>query len=121
MGKYQAGLKIRGGSIVPAGRVIENMTENPFEPLTLIVCPDNDGNAAGMMYWDEGDGWSFRDGNYCELAFRARRDGKYMVVTVERTGGDFPLDLGRINVEVLQNGKVRRGSGSMDAPLRIRM
>lgn len=34
--KYQAKLKIKGGSIVPVGKVIQSTTENSFEPLTLL-------------------------------------------------------------------------------------
>lgn len=120
-GRYQADLRVRGGSIIPVGRVVGNMTENMFQPLTLIVCPDADGNAVGSMYWDEGDGWSFRDGNYCELSFKASREGRDMVVTVERSSGSYPFDPGRINVEILHGGKVSRGSGVWGDPVRVRM
>ena len=43
--KYQAKLKIKGGSIVPVGKVIQSTTENSFEPLTLFVCLDENGKA----------------------------------------------------------------------------
>ncbi len=120
-GKYQAELRVRDGSIIPAGRVIQNMTENPFAPLTLIVCPDADGNAAGTMYWDEGDGWSFRDGNYALINFKAHREGKNIVVTLDRVEGTYPLDLGRINVEVLTNGKTYRATGDATQPIKIKI
>lgn len=120
-GKYQAELRIRGGSIVPAGRVIENLNENPFSPLTLIVCPDKDGNASGTLYWDEGDGWSFRDGNYKKLHFSARRNGNNMEITVDDAEGTYPLDFGKVNVEVLYKGKIRRASGTLDKPVTVKM
>ena len=41
-GKYQAKLKVRGGSIIPVGKIIQNVNENSFDPLTLVVCPDED-------------------------------------------------------------------------------
>ena len=118
-GKYQAELRVRDGSIIPAGRVVQNMTENPFEPLTLIVCPDADGNAHGTMYWDEGDGWSFRDGNYVELDFTARREGRDIVVTINTVNGNYPLDIDRVNVEVLHNGKTYRTAGTTVAPIKV--
>ncbi|MDE6152573.1 MAG: DUF5110 domain-containing protein [Muribaculaceae bacterium] len=120
-GKYQAELKVRGGSIIPAGKVVQNLNENPFEPLTLIVCPDARGNATGTMYWDEGDGWSFREGNYCKLNFTARRDGRNIIVTIDRAEGDYPLDLGRVNVEVLSGGKTYRASGSATSPIKVKI
>lgn len=120
-GKYQADLRVRDGSIIPAGKVVQNMTENPFEPLTLIVCPDADGNASGTLYWDEGDGWSFRDGNYALINFKAERDGKDIVVSVDRSEGSYPLELGRINIEVLSGGKTYRASGDSSQPIKVRI
>ena len=61
--KYQAKLKIKGGSIVPVGKVIQSTTENSFEPLTLFVCLDENGKAHGQLYWDAGDGWNFQCGD----------------------------------------------------------
>lgn len=59
-GKYQAKLKIRGGSIIPTGKIIQNTTENSLDPLMLLVCLDEQGKASGSMYWDAGDGWSYQ-------------------------------------------------------------
>lgn len=58
--KYQAKMKIRGGSIIPTGKIIQNTTENSLDPLTLLVCLDEQGKADGSMYWDAGDGWAFK-------------------------------------------------------------
>jgi alpha-glucosidase len=47
--KYQAKLSIRGGSIIPAGKVIQNAGENSFDPLSLFVCLDANGKAKGEL------------------------------------------------------------------------
>ena len=47
-GKYQAKLKVRGGSIIPVGKIIQNVNENSFDPLTLVVCPDEDGKRKAL-------------------------------------------------------------------------
>lgn len=120
-GKYQSELRVRDGSIIPTGKIVQNMTENPFEPLTLIVCPDAEGNASGTLYWDEGDGWAFRDGNYTLLNFKAEKEGKNIVVTVDETEGSYPLDLGRINVEVLKDGKTYHASGNAKQPIKVKI
>lgn len=120
-GKYQSELRVRGGSIIPVGRVIQNLNSNPFVPLTLIVCPDENGNAEGILYWDEGDGWSFRDGNYCQLKFNAHREGDKLVVSVSDPEGTYPLDLGKINVEVLSKGKIHRASGTATSPIVVKI
>lgn len=55
-------MKIRGGAIIPTGKIIQNTTENSLDPLTLLVCLDEQGKASGNMYWDAGDGWSYKKG-----------------------------------------------------------
>ena len=52
--KYQATLKIKGGSIIPVGKIIQNTNEKSFDPLTLIVCLDEQGTAEGRLYTDAG-------------------------------------------------------------------
>ena len=112
---------MRGGSIIPAGRVVQNLNENSFEPLTLIVCPDENGNASGSLYWDEGDGWSFRDGNYKKINFTARRNGRNIEVSVADSEGNYPLEIGKVNVEVLTNGKTLRSSGTLNSPITVKI
>lgn len=70
-GKYQSTLKVRGGAIIPVGKVIQNVNENSFDPLTLIVCLDNEGKAEGTLYWDKGEGWEFQKGDYKLFSFEA--------------------------------------------------
>ena len=57
---YQAKLKIRGGAIIPTGKIIQNTNEKSLDPLTLLVCLDEKGEAHGTLYWDEGDNWSYK-------------------------------------------------------------
>ena len=46
---YQPALKIRGGAILPLGKVVQNTSENSFDPLTLLVCLDEKGQARGSL------------------------------------------------------------------------
>lgn len=113
--KYQAKLKIRGGSIVPAGRVIQNTNENSFEPLTLLVCLDKDGKAEGRLYWDAGDGWEFRCCDYSLLTFKAERKGNQVKVTLADKEGKRKIDkeIKAVNVELMLDGKTYKGEGSL--------
>ncbi|MCC6659670.1 MAG: alpha-glucosidase [Phycisphaerales bacterium] len=49
-------LCIRAGAIIPLGPIRRHVGESPDGPLTLMVCPDARGNAAGTLYEDPGDG-----------------------------------------------------------------
>ena len=113
--QYQAELKIKGGSIVPAGRVIQSTTESMYEPLTLFVCLDENGTATGTLYHDAGEGWGFRNGDYSLLTFSANRDGN--TVTIKCTGRegnrDVSKEIDKMRVELLLDGKTYRGDGTL--------
>ena len=85
---YQAKLKIRGGAIIPTGKIIQNTNEKSLDPLTLLVCLDEKGEAHGTLYWDEGDNWSFKYGNYRFQHFTAIRtaDNKVQVKIIQKKG-----------------------------------
>ncbi len=119
--KYQAKLKIRGGSIIPAGRIIQNTNENSFEPLTLIVCLDEQGKAEGQLYTDAGDGWAFQCGDYALMSFTAQRTGNTVEVKLTSKEGKRKAEkeIKRMDAEVLLNGKVYKGSGSLNKGIRI--
>ena len=51
---YQAKLKIRGGAIIPTGKIIQNTNEKSLDPLTLLVCLDEKGEAHGTLYGMKG-------------------------------------------------------------------
>ncbi|WP_207534441.1 TIM-barrel domain-containing protein [Desertivirga arenae] len=119
--KYQAKLKIKGGSIIPAGKIIQNTTEKSFDPLTLIVCPDKMGTATGQLYLDAGEGWGFKKGDYSLLSFTAKKTGNSLNIKLaSKKGSRNPeTEIQKINAEVLINGKVYKGSGSLKSGIQV--
>lgn len=119
--KYQATLKIKGGSIVPAGKVVQSTTENLLEPLTLYVCLDSNGKASGQFYWDSGDGWDFRNGDYSLLTFKAETKGNVVRIDVASKEGkrDIRKDVKKVNVSILKDGKIYEGSGSINNGVKV--
>lgn len=113
--KYQAKLKLRGGSIVPLGKVVQNTTENLFNPLTLIVCLDKQGTAEGKLYLDSGDGWGFQDGDYNLVNFVAQKDGNSVHVKVlnEKGQGGMLEEIKKAKVIVFFKGEQYNGSGKL--------
>ena len=53
------------------GKVIQNVNENSFDPLTLIVCLDNEGQGRRFFVLDKGEGWEFQKGDYKLFSFEA--------------------------------------------------
>ena len=84
----QPTLKIRAGSIVPVGKIVQSTAETSLDPLTLLVALDNDGKAEGTLYEDAGDGFAYQQEDYCLTTFQAeRRDGKIALRRAVVKGG----------------------------------
>lgn len=119
--KYQATLKIKGGSIIPVGKIVQNTNEKSFDPLTLIVCLDEQGTAEGQLYTDAGDGWAFRCGDYGLLKFAAKRIGQTISIQLVGKEGQRKVEkeINKIDVEILLSGKVYKASGSLKGGIKV--
>lgn len=117
----QAKLLIKGGSIIPVGKIIQNTNENALDSLTLFVCLDENGKAEGRLYWDSGNGWGFRKGNYSQLMFHASSKSGVINISVVSIGGHYPIraDIHHLNAVVMENGKTYRGTGSLAGGINV--
>lgn len=121
--KYQAKLKVKGGSILPVGRIIQNTNENSFDPLTLVVCLDEQGKAEGKLYVDAGDGWAFQCGDYSMMNLTAEREGDMVTVKLAGKEGKRKIEkeIKNVNVEVLLNGKKYTGTGTLKKDIQLKV
>lgn len=120
--KYQASLKIRGGAIIPTGKVIQNTTEESLDPLTLIVCLDENGKAQGELYWDAGDGWDFQKKQYCMQKYVAEKQGNSVVVKIAGQDGLMNLKSGNMAiVKVITDNGVRQASGNLTNGIEVKL
>lgn len=120
--KYQANLKIRGGAIIPTGKVIQNTTEESLDPLTLIVCLDENGKAQGELYWDAGDGWDFQKKQYCMQKYVAEKQGNSVVVKIAGQDGLMSLKSGNMAiVKVITDNGVRQASGNLTDGIEVKL
>jgi alpha-glucosidase len=104
-------LKIRGGSIIPAGRVIQNTTEESLDPLTLFICLDESGFAEGRLYEDRGEGFEYREGLYLLTNYEARKSGQSVTVRIREASGHMPRPDRITQVELITDSGVVRESG----------
>lgn len=120
---YQAQLKIRGGSIIPAGKIIQNTNENSFDPLTLFICLDDEGKAEGKLYWDEGDGWGFRNGDFYHVTINAEEKGDGIQVKIVDKQGyrDLDKDISAVNIEIIKDGKTYLDSGNLSEGINVKI
>lgn len=87
--KYQADVKIKGGAIVPMGKIIQNTTEYRTDSLTLMVSLDKNGKATGTMYEDAGEGFQYKKGDYLISDFVAKQVGQAVKVVITPKGGNL--------------------------------
>ena len=120
--KYQATLKIRGGAIVPTGKIIQNTTEESLDPLTLLVSLDENGKAEGSLYWDNGDGWEYRNGEYSLQKYSARTEGNSVIVRLTGTEGSMETEnKGMAIVKVITDNGIRQASGNLEEGIAVRL
>lgn len=120
---YQAKLKIRGGAIIPTGKIIQNTNEKSLDPLTLLVCLDEKGEAHGTLYWDEGDNWSFKDGNYSFQHFTAIRtaDNKVQVKITQKKGKYITENNDMAIVKIVADKGIYQASGNLVEGIEVQL
>lgn len=118
-GKHQARLLQRPGSIIPLGRVVESTEEPMLEPLTLSVVLDGNGQARGSFYWDEGDGFDYREGDFRRTTFTAVRDRGLVRVRESAFEGQRPRDWKKVTGVVWSERGPRAATGQPGAELRV--
>ena len=120
---YKAKLKIRGGAIIPTGKIIQNTNEKSLDPLTLLVCLDEKGEAHGTLYWDEGDNWSFKDGNYSFQHFTAIRtaDNKVQVKITQKKGKYITENNDMAIVKIITDKGIYQASGNLVEGIEVQL
>jgi alpha-glucosidase len=120
-------LLIRGGAILPLGPVMQFVDEHPTDPLTLVVCPNQNFEASGRLYEDAGDGHAHADGHFRLSTYRARREADFLIVERadvqgrlhehERHKHDRAVEV----IVLLDDGQVRTGHGRDGQAISIRL
>jgi len=119
--KFQADLKLRGGAIVPLGKVVQSTVEESLDPLTLLVCLDDQGLASGQLYEDAGDGYGYQKGEYLLTTYEASRQGNEVTVKVAKTEGHNPRPARRVVVQVVTDSGVSTAEGRDGRAVTVRL
>ncbi|GAB4857922.1 hypothetical protein Ancab_015827 [Ancistrocladus abbreviatus] len=108
-------LYLRGGSIIPVGLPYQHVGEaNPTDDLTLIVALDKHGNAEGVLFEDDGDGYEFTKGGYLLTYYTAELQSSIVIVKVSKTEGSWKRPKRRLNVKLLLGGAAMINSWGTD-------
>ncbi len=103
---YQAKLYQRPGSVIPVANLAQSTDELRTDSLTLFVCLDGAMKADGSLYEDEGDGFSYRDGNYRMTRMEAHADGKNLSVALYSEEGMMETPRRVLRIGYIRKGKI---------------
>lgn len=107
--KYQPELKIRPGAIIPLGEIIQNTAEYDTQMITLYISLDVSGKADGQMYIDQGEGFSYREGNYALLNISAVQTENRVNVKITKSKGTFNIVNKTVRVKLFTDSGVLSG------------
>lgn len=108
---FQPTIKIRGGAIVPLGRIIQNTSEESLRPLTLLVCLNEKGEASGDLYEDAGDGFGYQQGDYALTHYYAVSKGNSVIVGIKKREGKRAVPDRTIHVRLIMKDHLLEESG----------
>lgn len=108
-------IKIRGGAIVPLGKIIENTMENSLDPLTLLVCLDKKGRASGRLYEDDGDGFDYEKGKYLLTEYEAQKKKELVTIKIKSRTGNLAVPRRKIVVKIIdESGFIEYSANETD-------
>jgi maltase-glucoamylase len=101
-------IHIRGGSIIPTQEPANNTFFSRQKPFGLIVALNEDGEARGDLFYDDGESLDFKAGRYYFSTFVVR--SKTLEMNIEH--GEVPGDIAKLKVN-----KIRLFMDKIDFPV----
>ena len=87
---YQPDLRLKAGSILPLGQIIQSTASYSTDSISLLIAPDEQLTASGKLYNDAGDGYGYQEGEYAITDFHATPTGDdSLLVTCLQTEGNW--------------------------------
>jgi alpha-glucosidase len=116
---YQCDLRIRGGTIVPLGKVVQSTAENSLDELTLAICLDDKGMARGVLYEDAGDGYEYLNGAFRLTEYTAQRQENRVTIRISKQEGQMEIPRRKVHVELITDGGVIVADGDEQGEISI--
>lgn len=80
-------LFLRPGAALPLGPVVQHLGEKPADPLAWVAHLDERGEATGLLYEDDGDGFGYSNGDFSLSRWTFRREGGELTPHTARVAG----------------------------------
>lgn len=93
---------VKAGAAIPMGPVMQFVDETPLSEVTLLVAPDEKGEAVGTLYEDAGDGFGYQRGEFRRTTFRVKVINGVISTRESHEGTWEPPADRKVTVRVLQ-------------------
>ncbi|MCK5225703.1 MAG: DUF5110 domain-containing protein, partial [Planctomycetes bacterium] len=90
-----------------------------LNPLTLLVCLDENGLAEGTLYEDAGDGYGYLNGQYLLTKYAARKIGEKVIVEILSKQGQMPRPERQTIVELITASGVIKAQGDETKQIQV--
>lgn len=104
--KYQPDVKMRPGSIVPLGEIIQSTAQYSANYITLLVSLDENGNASGYLYDDDHDNYNYKSNGYSITNFNATSTSNNINITISKTEGNYSIDNRQYRIGIVTNHQI---------------
>jgi alpha-glucosidase len=91
---------VRAGAMIPTMPPRNYVGEQPGDPITFNIYPDDKGLASGKLYEDDGNSPAYKQGMFRRTSVSARPDGRGFVVSVGATEGQYNPGQRKLNFVV---------------------
>jgi len=120
--EYQCDVRVRGGAIVPLGPIVQTTEEiTDKSPLTLIVVPNQEGQAEGTLYEDTGDGYGYLKNEFCFSTFKAEKQGDSIIIKCTGQEGKLKSEKRLVSVVVVNDHGVCYGFGDICSGVKVKL
>jgi len=117
---YQPQILQRGGSIIPLAQPMQSTAQFQPDSVTLLVSPDEEKLATGILYADAGEGWGYLDGDYMISGFEAIPVAPdTLLLTCNSLEGEWDVSNRKYRVGVVTNYDVFYSDWTSDTLIKL--
>jgi alpha-glucosidase len=103
------------------GPILRDTAEKPTDPITLVINLDQNWNAMGFVYEDDGDGYAFYKNKCRRIGYSATREGDSILVRLAKLDGGEPLPKRKLEIRLLTDSGEIVATGSERGTVKINL
>ncbi len=117
---YQPDMRLKAGSIIPVGQLIQSTVDYNADSITLLVSLDENHKANGYIYEDAGNGYGYLSGEYLIRNFQADSCGNDSIqILITRTEGNLSGSVKNYRVGIVTNYDILYSAWTQDTLIKV--